>query len=157
MSQPPFGPEAFINRELSWLAFNERVLEEAADQSNPLLERVKFLAITASNLDEFFMDRVAGVLHAWADGDKTPDVAGLTPEQQLDAIQTRAHDLLIRMYELATQNLLPALRAAGIRLLEWQELPPATRQALSAYFRDEVLPVLTPLAVDMSRPFPLLA
>jgi polyphosphate kinase len=157
VSQITAGPEAFINRELSWLAFNERVLEEAADQSNALLERVKFLAITASNLDEFFMVRVAGVVHAWAEGDKTPDVAGLTPEQQLDAIQSRAHDLVIRMYELANRDLLPALRTAGIRLLGWKELQPVTRQALSAYCRDEVLPVLTPLAVDMARPFPLLA
>jgi len=157
VNRPAPGPEAFINRELSWLAFNERVLEEAADQSNPLLERIKFLAITASNLDEFFMVRVAGVFHAWADGDKTTDVAGLTPEQQLDAIQTRAHDLVIHMYELANNDLLPALRNAGIRLLEWKELQPATRHALSAYFREDVLPVLTPLAVDMSRPFPLLA
>jgi polyphosphate kinase len=157
VSQMTVGPEAFINRELSWLAFNDRVLEEAADPSNPLLERVKFLAITASNLDEFFMVRVAGVVHAWAEGDKTPDVAGLTPEQQLDAIQSRAHDLVIRMYDLANRDLLPALRTAGIRLLEWKELQPVTRQALSAYCRDEVLPVLTPLAVDLARPFPLLA
>jgi polyphosphate kinase len=156
MSQP-IEPGAFINRELSWLAFNERVLEEAADRSNPLLERVKFIAIAVSNLDEFFMVRVAGLLHASADGDKTPDVAGLTPDRQLDAIQRRAHDLVARVYDLANQDLLPALRTAGIRLLEWRELPPPTQQALSAYFRDEVLPVLTPLAIDMSRPFPLLA
>src|SRR5262245_14683029 len=157
MSQPPFGPEAFINRELSWLAFNERVLEEAADSSNPLLERVKFVAIAASNLDEFFMVRVAGVLHAWADDDKTPDSAGLTAEQQLEAIQGRAHAMVARMYEITNQQLLPALRTEGIRLLAWNELPTATQQALSAHFRDEVLPVLTPLAIDMSRPFPLLA
>src|SRR5262245_54745303 len=157
MSHSPFGPEAFINRELSWLAFNERVLEEAADSSNPLLERVKFAAIAASNLDEFFMVRVAGVLHAWADDDKTPDVAGLTAEQQFDAIQLRAHEFVARLYDVTLQDLVPALRTAGIRLLSWKELPPPTQQGVSAHFRDEVLPVLTPLAIDMSRPFPLLA
>jgi polyphosphate kinase len=156
MSTKPIGPDAFINRELSWLAFNERVVEEAADPSNPLLERVKFVAIAVSNLDEFFMVRVAGLVHAVVDGDKTTDAAGLTPARQLDAIQSRAHDMIARIYELANRELLPALRAAGIRVLAWRELPLSTQQALSAYFRDEVLPVLTPLAIDMSRPFPLL-
>jgi polyphosphate kinase len=157
MTHTPVVSDRFINRELSWLAFNERVLEEASDSSNPLLERVKFVAIAASNLDEFFMVRVASVLHAAADGDKTPDASGLTPEQQLDAIQLRAHELVACIYEVTNRDLLPLLRIAGIRLLAWHELPVASRQALSARFRDEVLPVLTPLAIDMSRPFPLLS
>jgi polyphosphate kinase len=157
MSAKPIGPDAFINRELSWLAFNERVLEEAADPSNPLLERVKFVAIAVSNLDEFFMVRVAGLVHAVVDGDKTTDAAGLTPARQLEAIQIRAHEMIANIYQLTNHELLPALRTAGIRVLAWRELPVPTQQALSAYFRDEVLPVLTPLAIDMSRPFPLLA
>ena len=156
MSAKPIGPDAFINRELSWLAFNERVVEEAADPSNPLLERVKFVAIAVSNLDEFFMVRVAGLVHAVVDGDKTADAAGLTPARQLEAIQIRAHEMIARIYELTNGELLPALRTAGIRVRAWRELSPSTQQALSAYFRDEVLPVLTPLAIDMSRPFPLL-
>jgi polyphosphate kinase len=154
--KPIIGPDAFINRELSWLAFNERVLEEAADPSNPLLERVKFVAIAVSNLDEFFMVRVAGLVHAVVDGDKTTDPAGLTPARQLEAVQIRAHEMIARIYELTNGELLPALRTAGIRVLAWRELPLSTQQALSVYFRDEVLPVLTPLAIDMSRPFPLL-
>ena len=157
MSAKPIGPDAFINRELSWLAFNERVLEEAADPSNPLLERVKFVAIAVSNLDEFFMVRVAGLVHAVVDGDKTTDAAGLTPARQLEAIQVRAHEMIANIYQLTTRELLPALRTAGIRVLAWRELSVPTQQALSAYFRDEVLPVLSPLAIDMSRPFPLLA
>jgi polyphosphate kinase len=157
MSAKPIGPDAFINRELSWLAFNERVLEEAADPSNPLLERVKFVAIAVSNLDEFFMVRVAGLVHAVVDGDKTTDAAGLTPARQLEAIQVRAHEMIANIYELTNRELLPALGTAGIRVLAWRDLSVPTQQALSAYFRDEVLPVLTPLAIDMSRPFPLLA
>jgi polyphosphate kinase len=156
MSAKSIGPDAFINRELSWLAFNERVVEEAADPSNPLLERVKFVAIAVSNLDEFFMVRVAGLVHAVVDGDKTADAAGLTPARQLEAIQIRAHEMIARIYELTKGELLPALKGAGIRVLAWRELSLSTQQALSAYFRDEVLPVLTPLAIDMSRPFPLL-
>jgi len=155
-AKPIIGPDAFINRELSWLAFNERVVEEAAEPSNPLLERVKFVAIAVSNLDEFFMVRVAGLVHAVVDGDKTTDAAGLTPARQLEAVQIRAHEMIARIYELTNRDLLPALRTAGIRVLAWRELPLSTQQALSAYFRDEVLPVLTPLAIDMSRPFPLL-
>jgi len=155
-AKPISGPDAFINRELSWLTFNERVVEEAADPTNPLLERVKFVAIAVSNLDEFFMVRVAGLVHAVVDGDKTTDAAGLTPARQLEAVQIRAHEMIARIYELTNRDLLPALRRAGIRVLAWRELPLSTQQALSAYFRDEVLPVLTPLAIDMSRPFPLL-
>jgi len=155
-AKPIIGPDAFINRELSWLAFNERVVEEAAEPSNPLLERVKLVAIAVSNLDEFFMVRVAGLVHAVVDGDKTTDAAGLTPARQLEAVQIRAHEMIARIYELTNRDLLPALRTAGIRVLAWRELPLSTQQALSAYFRDEVLPVLTPLAIDMSRPFPLL-
>jgi polyphosphate kinase len=91
-------PELFLNRELSWLAFNARVLEEAIDATNPLLERLKFTTIVASNLDEFFMVRVAAVKNAIVDGDSAPDLAGLTPREQLAAIQARAHEMVDTLY-----------------------------------------------------------
>jgi polyphosphate kinase len=145
----------FINRELSWLAFNERVLEEAADPRTPLLERVKFAAIAGSNLDEFFMVRVAGLHQAVADGDTSVDLAGLTPAQQLAAVARRSHDFVAALYRVTTRDLLPALAAHRIRIVAFQDL--ADPAAQSAYFRDAVLPVLTPLAIDRARPFPLLA
>jgi polyphosphate kinase len=150
-------PERFINRELSWLAFNERVLEEALDPTTPLLERIRFAAIVASNLDEFFMVRVAGLQQAHEHGDHTPDLAGMTPAEQLKAIRTRAHALVASLYTLVTGQLLPALRRYGVRLLARNEWSPATQAGLAAFCRDSVHPVLTPLAIDVSRPFPLLS
>jgi polyphosphate kinase len=147
----------FINRELSWLAFNERVLEEAQDRGTPLLERLKFVAIVASNLDEFFMVRVAGLQHAVADGDEAPDLAGMTPSHQLTAVAARAHAMVDSLYRLTIDELVPALETAGVRMVAWEDLPRAQQAALGTFFRAQVLPVLTPLAIDMSRPFPLLS
>ena len=144
----------FLNRELSWLAFNERVLEEAADPGTPLMERVKFIAIAASNLDEFFMVRVAGLHQAIANGDASVDLAGLTPPQQLAAVSARSHGFVAALYETAMRDLLPALAAHGIRLVSFDDV--GDRHALAALFRDAVSPVLTPLGIDESRPFPLL-
>jgi polyphosphate kinase len=146
----------FINRELSWLAFNERVLEEASDPTTPLLERVKFVAIAAANLDEFFMVRVAGLMQEVEEG-AGPDLAGLTPPQQLGAIVDRAHAFVARLYELTLAELLPALASHGIRIVRVEDLNQPQQGLLSAYFRDAVFPVLTPLAIDVSRPFPLLS
>jgi len=154
--RPSLEP-AFFNRELSWLAFNERVLEEAADARNPLLERAKFAAITASNLDEFFMVRVAGLKHAEAEGDVHPDPSGLTASEQLAAISTRAHRQIESLYATVLNDLFPALATHGIRLLTIDDLPTLERARVSGYFRDEVLPALTPLAIDISRPFPMLS
>jgi len=109
-------PEIFFNRELSWLAFNERVAEEAEDASNPLLERAKFAAIVASNLDEFFMVRVARLRNAIEEGDTEPDSAGLSPARQLEQVSARVHALVDRLYALFTGQLLPALAANGIRI-----------------------------------------
>jgi polyphosphate kinase len=150
-------PALFINRELSWLAFNERVLEEAADRGNPLLERVKFASIVASNLDEFFMVRVAGLRHERLEGDQRPDLAGMTPAQQLAAIAGRAHLLVAELYRLACEELLPALAQHGIRVLPVSQLEDSQRAAVATYFRENVLPALTPLAIDVSRPFPMLS
>ena len=147
----------FGNRELSWLAFNERVLEEAADPSTPLLERVKFASITASNLDEFFMVRVAGLRQEVADGRMSPDPSGLSPGRQLEAVNERAHELSAALYALTCGTLLPALRGAGIRVAGWHDIDEGRRAALSAFFASDLLPVLTPFAIDISRPFPLLA
>ena len=144
----------FFNRELSWLAFNERVLEEASDAANPLLERVKFAAIAAANLDEFFMVRVASLKHAIESDDATRDLSGMTEAQQLAAVSERTHAFVRSMYGLVQQELLPALGGAGIRIVAVGE---AAAPALSAFFRDAVLPVLTPIAIDFARPFPLLA
>jgi polyphosphate kinase len=151
------SPELFLNRELSWLAFNERVAEEAADRSNPLIERAKFAAIVASNLDEFFMVRVARLRNAIDEGDTEPDPAGLTPAQQLKQVSARVHALVAHLYALVTADILPALAVNGIRIAAPADLDPVRREALAAYFRDDVLPVLTPLAVDTARPFPMLS
>ena len=150
-------PELFLNRELSWLEFNGRVLEEACDAGNPPLERLKFACITASNLDEFFMVRVAALKNALAEGDTAPDVAGLTPAQQLQQISERAHAMVEQLYAALTGEILKALAERGLRLVRPGDLEPAARAALSRYFRDEVLPALTPLAIDASRPFPMLS
>jgi len=147
----------FFNRELSWLAFNERVLEEAADSSVPLLERVKFVAIAASNLDEFFMVRVAGLEHKVTEDDASPDLAGMTPAAQLEKIDARAHAFVKELYRLAIDELMPALAGRGIRILAFDELAEARRAPLTEFFRNAVLPVLTPLAIDTERPFPLLS
>ena len=113
------APERYINRELSWLAFNERVLEEAGDPTTPLLERLKFAAIVASNLDEFFMVRVAGLRHAIADGDLEPDLAGLTPAQQLTAVAGRAHAMVDALYRLTFDEIMPGFARFGVRIIPW--------------------------------------
>jgi polyphosphate kinase len=150
-------PELFLNRELSWLEFNGRVLEEACDATNPPLERLKFACIVASNLDEFFMVRVAALKNALAEGDTAPDLAGLTPAQQLQRIAERTHPMVEQLYEALTGEILPQLAERGLRLVRPGDLEAPARAALSRYFRDEVLPALTPLAIDTSRPFPMLA
>jgi polyphosphate kinase len=150
-------PELFLNRETSWLEFNNRVLEEAQDATNPLLERLKFATIVASNLDEFFMVRVAALQNAVAEGDLTPDPAGLSPSQQLAQISERAHAMVDGLYDVLTREILPALAERGIQIVPLSSLSPAARTALSRNFRDELLPILTPLAIDTARPFPMLA
>jgi polyphosphate kinase len=143
-----------INRELSLLEFNQRVLAQAQDPAVPLLERLRFLCISSSNLDEFFEIRVAGIkqLHENSPGSLSPD--GLTPREQLAAIHERAQELVAEQYECLSKHLLPALRAAGIRLMPRSSWDDATREWLERYFENEVEPVLTPLALDPSRPFP---
>jgi polyphosphate kinase len=151
-------PKLYINRELSWLAFNERVLEEAADRMHPLLERVKFATITASNLDEFFMVRVAALKHERLEGgEQDVDLTNMTPAQQLKAVSERAHALVQELYRLIQGELIPALAEQNIRVVGVGDLREPQRAAVSSYFREEVLPALTPLAIDVSRPFPMLS
>ena len=144
--------EHFINREMSWLAFNERVLDEAARPDLPLLERAKFLAITASNLDEFMMVRVGGLQYLKDQGRKVRDDAGLTATQQLDAIHERVKEFVARQYSILCDQLLPALKESGIRRLKPAELSPAQRTYLEEYFLEHIFPVLTPIAAETDSP-----
>jgi polyphosphate kinase len=150
-------PELFINRELSWLEFNARVLEEAMDPATPLLDRLRFAIIVSTNLDEFFMVRVAALKHAVEEGDNEPDSAGLRPRQQLHVIAERAHEMVDTLGKTLTEEILPALGEHGVRIAPLDTLEEAQRTFLARYFRTEVLPALTPLATDVSRPFPRLA
>lgn len=151
------GPELYINRELSLLEFQGRVLEEAQDPSNPLLERVKFLAILSSNLDEFFMVRVAGLQKQAAGGIQETGIDGRTPSQQLELIRERVRGLANGSHEVLRQQILPALEREGIRILDLASVGEEERAELNAYFLQSVFPVLTPLAYDPSRPFPLIS
>jgi polyphosphate kinase len=146
-----------VNRELSWLEFNRRVLEEAQDETVPLLERVKFLGIFSSNLDEYYMVRVAGLKRQIAAGDRTIGPDGLTPSETMLAVAARIHDLVEEQHRFFIETLVPRLEALGIRLIRpGQETPEQTRYLLD-YFQRGLLPVVTPLAVDPGHPFPHLA
>ena len=150
------GPECFINRELSWLEFNLRVLEEAENPENPLLERLKFLAIFSSNLDEFFMVRVSG-LREQAFGESAPqDYApdGLSAIDQLKAIASRTQELVARQYRCLRESLAPALEAEGFRLLRYADLVGEQRERVDRFFKERALPILTPMAVDPAHPSP---
>src|SRR6202047_3343059 len=150
-----FGdPRNFINRELSWLEFNRRVLEEAQDATQPLIERIKFLSIFSSNLDEFFEIRVAGIKQQIES--ETSDVGpdGLSPTETFNQIQRLAHELVATQYELWNKELLPELAKNGIRIREVSQLNAKRAAWARKYFQEEVFPMLTPLAVDASHPFP---
>ena len=145
------------NRELSWLQFNRRVLEEAANPDNPLLEQGKFLSICSTNLDEFFMVRVGSLARSVATGDGKKDPSGLTAQEQLDRIFPAVRKQVERQYELLNQEYLPALSGVGIHFLSAQDLNKEQKDWLSNYFDTQVQPLLTPRAIDDKRPFPLLA
>jgi polyphosphate kinase len=151
------SPHEFLNRDLSWLEFNRRVLHEALDGRTPLLERVRFLQIFTSNLDEYFMKRVGGLKRQVAGGGvaQTPD--GLTPAQSLAAIRGAILPLLRQQAECYTRTICPALAAEGVHLLGWRDLTDAERRQADQYFRASVFPVLTPLAVDPGNPFPFIS
>jgi len=151
------SPRYYFNRELSWLEFNRRVLQEANDPRTPLLERVKFAAIFASNLDEFFMVRVASLQRQVEAQVTTLSPDGRTPQQQLDEISQRLHPMVAQLQELFENELRPQLAAEGVYVLKYDELDSAQRRYLKHYFEERVFPILTPLAVDPSHPFPLMS
>jgi len=147
-------PNCYFNRELSWLAFNRRVLEEARDPQHPLLERLKFVAIFGSNLDEFFMTRVAGLKQQVNAGVTETPPDGMPPLEQLTAIRKEVRPMLKELRQYLQDELLPALAEAGVHLLNFAELTPGQREQANEIFKKEVFPVLTPLAFDPGRPFP---
>jgi polyphosphate kinase len=152
----PDPPESrFINRELSWLAFNERVLEEAENPNHPLLERLRFLSISANNLDEFYMVRVAGLKGQQAADIVTPSQDGLTPAQQLAAINVVIGELM-RSQQASWRRLRDDLRANGLAVIESTEVTPEEKQWLDSFFLDQIFPVLTPMAMDPAHPFPFI-
>ncbi|MFI5718253.1 RNA degradosome polyphosphate kinase [Nocardia sp. NPDC051750] len=149
--------DRYLNRELSWLDFNARVLALAEDSSLPLLERAKFLSIFASNLDEFYMVRVAGLKRRAETGLSVRSADGRSPSEQLELIAARTQDLAVRHAEVFLTEVLPALTAEGIEIIDWADLQEPERERLSAHFQDQVFPVLTPLAVDPAHPFPYIS
>jgi polyphosphate kinase len=157
MAMPPrslVNPEFYLNRSLSWLAFNRRVLEEAEDESNPLLERVKFLAITASNLDEFFEIRIAGLLQHLEEGQVDPGPDGLTPMDEQELVAEATHKFVRGQYDCWNQKLLPALAEHRIRVHSLADLNDAQREVVDDYCRNELDALLTPVTVDPAHPFP---
>ena len=161
-SEAPTDPDAlpddrFLDREISWLQFNERVLELAADDSVPLLERARYLAIFASNLDEFFMVRVAGFKRRIAAGLAVRSASGLEPGEVLNEISRVAHDLMAAHAQVFEDQVRPALIEEGIAIVRWDELSDEEQEGLHGMFRDQIFPVLTPLAVDPAHPFPYIS
>ncbi|HEY6098463.1 MAG TPA: RNA degradosome polyphosphate kinase, partial [Anaeromyxobacter sp.] len=150
----PFPPDAFVNRELSWLEFNRRVLEEAQDSTVPLLERVKFLAIFSSNLDEFFMVRVAELKRRVRAGDTAAGPDGLSPTETLAAVADKVHRLVDAQHRCYLEDLGPILASEGIRLVRPKEVTSEQERFLEDYFRRTLMPILTPLAIDPGHPFP---
>ena len=150
------NPKYYINRELSWIGFNERVLSEAEDKSNPLFERLKFLSISASNLDEFFMVRVASLKDMINAGYQKCDIAGMTASEQLEKVLEKVHTFVDKQYQIYNDELLPLLLEKGLKVCVPSELKGADRAYIDRYFDEYIFPVLTPMAVDSSRPFPLI-
>ena len=134
------NPEYFISRELSWLEFNQRVMEEAKDKNNPLLERFKFLAIVTSNLDEFFMVRVGSLYDQVQAGIEKKDAAGLSPKQQMKRVVARAHQMLDEQYDIYNRSLMPQLKKAGIQIVSMDQLEKEEIEYLKSYFIQEVYP-----------------
>ncbi len=153
---PVLKGESMINRELSWMDFNQRVLEEAQDETNPLYERLNFLAITCSNLDEHFMVRVASLYNLIESGSSKKDPANMTPSEQLEALMIRCHEFYKDQYRTFNKQIMPALQAENISYLTMDQITEAEYAYLAKHFENNIYPVLTPLAVDAGRPFPLI-
>lgn len=149
-------PDNFTNRELSWLEFNQRILGEARDRKNPLFERMKFLSITASNLDEFFMVRIASLKDMVNAGYQKKDIAGMTAQEQLHALNEKMQAFCEKQYTTYNRALLPKLSEEGMEIISFSELSEKEMDFLEEYFHKNIYPVLTPMAIDSSRPFPLI-
>lgn len=149
-------PDNFTNRELSWLEFNQRILGEARDRKNPLFERMKFLSITASNLDEFFMVRIASLKDMVNAGYQKKDIAGMTAQEQLRALNEKMQVFCEKQYTTYNRALLPKLSEEGLEIISFSELSEKEMDFLEEYFHKNIYPVLTPMAIDSSRPFPLI-
>jgi polyphosphate kinase len=156
-AERPADPDRFLDREVSWLAFNTRVLELAEDPETPLLDRVRFVAIFADNLDEFFMVRVAGLQRRIATGLGMASPAGLSAREQIELISARAHELTTRLSGLFRRQIQPALKEAGIEVVRYDKLHDDERATADTLFEDHIFPVLTPLAVDPAHPFPYIS
>jgi polyphosphate kinase len=156
-SRDSISPELYINRELSWIEFNKRVLHEACNPAHPLLERVKFIAIFSSNLDEFFMIRVSGLEKQVEAGNDTLSFDGLSPMQQLLEIRQRTIEMLSERSRLFYEELIPQLAEAGISFAKYEQLSETHKQALNNFFDEQIFPVLTPLAFDPGHPFPFVS
>lgn len=157
MDEMSFERKFYKNRELSWLQFEERILNEAREEDNPLFERLKFLSITASNLDEFFMIRVATLKDMVHAGYTEPDISGLTATKQIDAVSEAAHAFVKKQYEVLNLEILPKLLKAGVELVRsYDELDEGLKKEADRYFDRKIFPVLTPVVIDSSRPFPLI-
>src|SRR5215210_7627918 len=154
----PLPADRFLDRELSWLAFNNRVLDLAKDRLRvPLLERAKFLAIFANNLDEFYMVRVAGLKRRIAAGVAVPTVSGMMPREVHSAILSRTRDLVAEQARVFQEEVRPELAEQGIEILRWDQLTSEEKDRMDDLFNDRIFPVLTPLAVDPSHPFPYIS
>ena len=149
-------PDNFTNRELSWLEFNQRILGEARDRKNPLFERMKFLSITTSNLDEFFMVRIASLKDMVNAGYQKKDIAGMTAQEQLRALNEKMQAFCEKQYTTYNRALLPKLSEEGLEIISFSELSEKEMDFLEEYFHKNIYPVLTPMAIDSSRPFPLI-
>src|SRR5580700_3422343 len=155
--QGELPPGRYLDREESWLRFNQRVLELAEDETTPLLERARFLAIFASNLDEYFMVRVAGRVRRMAAGLPVESASGIPPERVLDNVLTTAGELARRHAACFSDSVRPALASEGIEILRWKQLAAAEQETLHQLFREQIYPVLTPLVVDPAHPFPYIS
>jgi polyphosphate kinase len=150
-------PNNFFNRDLSWIEFNRRVLEEALNPELPLLEKIKFVSIFSSNLDEFYMIRVSGLKEQIAANILEPTIDGLTPAEQIQKIETTLKPMLEQLHNLWTNDIVPALKQNYIHLLRFEDFSQVDREKLQEYFKKEIYPVLTPLAFDPGRPFPYIS